>query len=266
MMFLDFLQFALFLLILAKTAKPLGLYLEKVFNGDRTFLSFIFQPLEKFLYRILGVDPEEDQPWKKYSTHLFVFSAVSFAFTYSVLRFQHKLPLNPQGLGEISSHLAINTAMSFMTNTNWQSYGGESTMSYLSQMVALTSQNFFSAAVGIAAAVALIRGLARKESKGIGNFWADLIRCHLYVLLPICLIFSLFLISQGVIQNFMPSQEVITLEGAKQIIAQGPVASQVAIKMLGTNGGGFFNANAAHPYENPTPLSNFIQMLSIFLI
>ena len=262
----DWLQLAAFVIILVGLTKPLGLYMEKVFEGQRTFLSPVFGAPERWIYRVMRVNPDNDQHWTRYSIHLLVFSAVSFVFTYGILRLQHLLPLNPAGEGVISPHLAFNTAMSFTTNTNWQSYGGESTMSYLSQMVALTSHNFFSAAVGIAAAVALVRGIARKEASGIGNFWADLVRCHLYVLLPICVVYALFLVSQGMIQNFLPYTEATTLEGAKQIIAQGPVASQVAIKMLGTNGGGFFNANAAHPFENPTPLSNFIQMLSIFLI
>ena len=262
----DYFQLFLFLIILAMTAKPLGTYMDKIFDGTRTFLSPVFGPLERLLYKLIGIDPDEDQYWTKYAVHLLVFSAVSFAFTYALLRLQQHLPLNPAGQGVIPPHLAFNTAMSFTTNTNWQSYGGESTMSYLSQMVALALHNFLSAAVGIAVAVALIRGVARKEGKGIGNFWADMIRCNLYLLLPICFIYALFLISQGMIQNFLPYQDVTTLEGAKQTIAMGPVASQIAIKMLGTNGGGFFNANAAHPFENPTPLTNFIQMLSIFLI
>ena len=262
----DYLQLIVFILVLAFTAKPLGIYMDQVFDGTRTFLSPVLRPLEHLLYRLIGVDPHEDQHWTRYAIHLLVFSAVSMAFTYAILRLQHLLPLNPAGQGVIVPHLAFNTAMSFTTNTNWQSYGGESTMSYLSQMVALVIHNFFSAATGIAVAVALIRALARKEGKGIGNFWADTIRCILYVLLPISFGYAIFLISQGMIQNFLPYQDVTTLEGAKQTIAMGPVASQVAIKMLGTNGGGFFNANAAHPFENPTPLSNFIQMLSIFLI
>jgi K+-transporting ATPase ATPase A chain len=262
----DYLQLILFTGILALTAKPLGLYLDRVFEGGRTLLSPVLGPVERLLYRLIGVSPDEDQHWTKYSIHLLVFSAVSLAFTYAILRLQHQLPLNPAGQGVINPHLAFNTAMSFTTNTNWQFYTGESTMSYLSQMVALALHNFLSAAVGIAVAVALIRGLARKEAKGIGNFWTDLIRCNLYVLLPICVVYAVFLVSQGMIQNFLPYQDATTLEGAKQTIAMGPVASQIAIKMLGTNGGGFFNANAAHPYENPTALSNFIQMLSIFLI
>ena len=263
---LDFIQLVLFVLLLFFSARPLGLYLEKVFDGQKSLLSPVFGSFENGLYRVLGIDPDEDQLWTQYAKHLLVFSAVSTAFTYAVLRLQHYLPFNPAGQGVISPHLAFNTAMSFTTNTNWQSYGGENTLSYFSQMVGLTFQNFASAAVGLSVAVALIRGLARKEGKGIGNFWVDLIRGHLYLLLPLCIVFAFFLMSQGVIQNFLPYQEVTTLEGLKQVIPQGPVASQVAIKMLGTNGGGFFNANGAHPFENPTPLSNFIQMLSIFLI
>ncbi len=262
----DYLQLALFLGVLLLITKPLGIYMDKVFDGSKTLLSPVLGPIERLIYRILRVNPDEDQHWTKYAIHLLVFSAVGLAFTYAILRLQHVLPLNPAGMGVVSPHLAFNTAMSFTTNTNWQSYGGESTLSYLSQMVGLTFHNFTSAAVGIAVAVALVRGIARKESKGIGNFWTDLIRCHLYILLPFCVAYAVFLISQGMIQNFSGYLDVTTLEGAKQTIAQGPVASQVAIKMLGTNGGGFFNANAAHPYENPTPLSNFVQMLSIFSI
>ena len=262
----DYFQLALFVVILILTAKPLGIYLDRVFDGTRTFLSPVLEPIERLIYRLMGVDPREDQHWTRYSICMLVFSAVSMGLTYAILRLQHLLPLNPAGMGVVVPHLAFNTAMSFTTNTNWQSYGGESTMSYLSQMVALVMHNFFSAAVGISVAVALVRSLAMKEGKGIGNFWADMIRCNLYLLLPLSIVFALVLISQGMIQNFMPYQDVTTLEGAKQTIAMGPVASQVAIKMLGTNGGGFFNANAAHPFENPTPLSNFLQMLSIFLI
>ena len=262
----DYLQLTLFTVILFLTAKPLGIYLEQVFDGKRNCLSWLMNSLEKWFYRLIVVDHEEDQHWTKYTIQLLLFSAVSFVFTYLILRLQQLLPLNPAHFATVPPHLAYNTAMSFTTNTNWQSYGGESTLSYFSQMVALTIHNFFSAAVGIAVAVALLRGISRKQGRGIGNFWADFVRCNLYVLLPLSVIFALFLISQGMIQNFLPYQDVITLEGAKQTIAMGPVASQVAIKMLGTNGGGFFNANAAHPFENPTALSNFIQMLSIFLI
>ena len=263
---IDYLQLILFLVILVLTAKPLGIYMDKVYDCEKTLLSGILSPIERLIYKITRVDPTEDQHWTKYAGALVLFSLVGMVFTYAILRTQQYLPLNPSGFGPMSPHLAFNTAASFTTNTNWQSYGGESTLSYFSQMVGLVLHNFTSAAVGMGVAVALIRGISRKQGKGIGNFWTDLIRGNLYIFLPICIVFALILISQGMIQNFMPYTEVITLEGAKQVIAQGPVASQVAIKMLGTNGGGFFNANAAHPFENPTALSNFLQMLSIFLI
>jgi len=263
---LDYSQLALFILILGLTAKPLGLFMQKIFAGDKHFLTPLLGWLEKLIYRVGCIDSEEDQTWGKYATHLMVFSAVGCLFTYVLLRVQQWLPLNPQHFGPVSPDLALNTSISFTTNTNWQSYGGESTMSYLSQMLALTLHNFLSAAVGISVAVALIRALARRESKGIGNFWADMVRANVYLLLPLSLVFATILMSQGMIQNFKAYLEVTTLEGVKQLIAQGPVASQVAIKMIGTNGGGFFNANASHPYENPTALSNFLQMLSIFLI
>jgi K+-transporting ATPase ATPase A chain len=266
MSFIDYLQLILFLAVLLATAKPLGLYIERVLKGERTFLHFLFGKLEKGIYSVSRIHAEEEQGWVKYTGSLMMFSLVSFLFTYLILKFQHVLPLNPQKLGEISWHLNLNTTTSFVTNTNWQSYGGESTMSYLSQMVALTFHNFASAAVGICVAIAVVRGLARRETQKIGNFWVDLVRSTLYLLLPISFVYAIFLISQGTIQNFLSYIDVTTLEGAKQTIAQGPVASQVAIKMLGTNGGGFFNANAAHPYENPTALSNFVQMVSIFLI
>lgn len=262
----NWLQLVTFLIILLATTRPVGLYMQKVFDGEKILLSPVLRPLERLIYKCTGTDPTESQPWSKYSIHLLIFSAVTFFFTYGILSFQQYLPLNPSHFGNLSSDLAFNTAMSFATNTNWQSYSGESTMSYFSQMVGLTLQNFFSASVGMSAAIALIRGISLRESKGIGNFWADLVRANLYILLPICVVYAVFLMSQGIIQNFSPPIEVTTLEGLKQVIPQGPVASQVAIKMLGTNGGGFFNANAAHPYENPTPFSNLIQMLSIFLI
>ncbi len=262
----DYLQLVLFLGTLIALTKPLGWYLENIFQGKRTFLSPLLGGLERLFYRLASIDPDEEQKWTQYAKDMLIFSCLSALFTYVILRLQAFLPLNPQHLAAGSESLSFNTAMSFTTNTNWQSYGGESTLSYFSQMVALTIHNFFSAAVGICIAVALIRGVARREAKGIGNFWADLVRCHLYLLLPVCFVYALFLISQGVIQTFGGYVEATTLEGVKQLIAMGPVASQVAIKMLGTNGGGFFNANAAHPFENPTALSNFVQMLSIFLI
>ena len=268
------LQLVLFVGILLACTKPMGVYLVSVLDADgKTFLDPMARPLEQLLYRLAGIDCKIEQTWKQYAVSLCLFSLVSLLFTYAILRLQHLLPLNPQGFGPVSPDLAFNTAVSFTTNTNWQSYGGESTMSYFSQMVGLTFHNFLSAASGIAVAAALVRGIARHSAKTIGNFWVDIIRINLYLLLPLCLIYSLFLVSQGMIQNFQPYTKAAVINTVinghaadTQIIAQGPMASQVAIKMLGTNGGGFMNANAAHPFENPTPLSNFIQMLSIFLI
>ncbi|MFA6287205.1 MAG: potassium-transporting ATPase subunit KdpA [Opitutaceae bacterium] len=260
-------QFALYVGALLLVTKPLGLYLVRVLDAQgRTFLDRLVKPVERLTYRVCGIDPAKEQSWLGYTLALLVFSLVGLLFTYFILRYQDHLPLNPQGLAGLSPALAFNTAASFTTNTNWQSYGGESTMSYFSQMVALTFHNFVSAAAGIAIAAALVRGIARHSAKTIGNFWVDTVRVTYYLLAPICLVFALFLVSQGIIQNCQPYTTAHTLEGATQTIAQGPVASQVAIKMLGTNGGGFFNANAAHPFENPTPLSNFLQMLSIFAI
>jgi potassium-transporting ATPase potassium-binding subunit len=289
-------QLAAFIGLLLLLTKPVGLYLVHVLDGDgHTFLDLVLKPVELFFYRIFRVDRKREQDWKQYTGSLLMFSLVGLLFTYLILRLQHLLPLNPQGLGPLRPDLAFNTAASFTTNTNWQSYGGESTMSYFSQMVGLVFHNFISAAVGIAVGAALVRGIARHTAKTIGHFWVDMVRVNLYLLLPICLIYSVFLVSQGMIQNFKPYDTVkvvepytiqtvkkdannqaikdkrgkAVLEDKKidtQTIAQGPMASQVAIKMLGTNGGGFTNANAAHPYENPTPLANFIQILSIFLI
>jgi K+-transporting ATPase ATPase A chain len=262
------LQLALFVGLLLAATKPLGLYLARVLEPEgKTWLDRPVKPVERLLYRILGVDPKTEQDWRQYARSLLVFSLAGLLFTYAVLRLQHLLPLNPQGFGAVRPDLAFNTAASFASNTNWQNYAGETTFSHLSQMVALVFQNFVSAAAGIAVAAALVRGIARHSAKTVGNFWTDLVRVNLYLLLPLSLVLSLFLTSQGMIQNFRPSARAVTVEtAAVQSIAQGPAASQAAIKMLGTNGGGFFNANAAHPYENPTPLSNFIQMLAIFLI
>ncbi|MGA2534356.1 MAG: potassium-transporting ATPase subunit KdpA [Candidatus Aminicenantales bacterium] len=270
-------QLALFLGILFLVTKPLGLHLVRVLEPEgKTWLDRPVKPIERWLYRVLGVDPKKEQDWRQYTRSLIVFSLAGLLFTYAVLRLQHLLPLNPQKFGPVGPALAFNTAASFTTNTNWQNYAGETTLSYFSQMVGLVFHNFVSAATGIAAAAALVRGIARHSAKTIGNFWVDLVRVNLYLLLPISIVFSLFLTSQGIVQNFKPYVRAATMESsagtttdkaaAGQTIAQGPAASQVAIKMLGTNGGGFFNANAAHPYENPSPLSNFIQMLSIFLI
>ncbi len=260
----DWLQFALFLGLLTLITKPMGLYLMQVLDTNgRTWLDPVLKPLERNTYKLLGVDPQREQGWKQYTFAMLAFSFVGMVFTYSILRLQHLLPLNPQELPGLSHHLAFNTAVSFTTNTNWQSYGGETTMSYFSQMVGLTFHNFVSAAVGIGIAAALVRGIARSSTRTLGNFWADLVRVTYYLLLPLCVALALFYVSQGMIQNFDPYTKAKTLEGAEQVIAQGPMASQVAIKLLGTNGGGFMNANAAHPFENPTPLSNLVQMLSI---
>ncbi|MBS0632324.1 MAG: potassium-transporting ATPase subunit KdpA [Verrucomicrobia bacterium] len=262
------LQLVLYVAALLLITKPLGLYLVQVLDPQgRTWLDRFVRPFERLTYRVCGIDPAREQGWLGYTVSLLVFSVVGLLLTYVVLRFQDHLPLNPQHFPGLSSHLAFNTAVSFTTNTNWQSYGGETTMSYFSQMVALTLHNFTSAAVGIAVAAALVRGLARQSAKTLGNFWADTVRVTYYLLVPLSLVLALVLVSQGMIQNFHAYTAAKTLEsGAVQTIAQGPVASQVAIKMLGTNGGGFFNANAAHPFENPTPLSNFLQMLAIFSI
>jgi len=258
----DWLQLALFIGVLAVITKPLGLYLHKVLEPGGKFL----WP-ERALGRLMGVDPAKEQDWKGYTIAMLVFSAVGIAFTWTILAYQHLLPLNPRNLPGLPPALAFNTAVSFTTNTNWQSYGGEGTMSYFSQMVALAIHNFTSAAVGIGIAAALVRGITRKTGETLGNFWTDLTRVTLYLLLPLCLVFAVFLVSQGTIQNFKDYDTVAaTAASPAQTMAQGPMASQVAIKMLGTNGGGFTNANAAQPFENPTPLTNFVQMLSIFAI
>jgi K+-transporting ATPase ATPase A chain len=290
------LQFALFFAALALITKPLGLYLVQVLDANgRTWLDPVLRPLEGLTYRLIGVDPNKEHDWKQYTFAMLLFSLVGCIFTYAILRLQYFLPLNPQRLSGMSADLAFNTAVSFTTNTNWQSYAGESAASYLSQMVGLAFHNFVSAATGIAIAAALVRAIARHTAHTIGNFWVDLVRVTYYLLLPICLVFALFLVSQGMIQNFKPYTKATLVEPMKvqvekkndvgeaikgpdgkaiteeqtvtdQNIVQGPMASQVAIKMLGTNGGGYTNANASQPFENPTPLSNFFQMLSIFAI
>jgi K+-transporting ATPase ATPase A chain len=260
---------ALFLLVLLVASWPLGGLLARVADGRSIPGLRWLGALERLLYRAAGVPDGEGQRgmgWKSYAMALLVFNGVGALFVYAVQRLQWWLPLNPQGLPGVSADSSFNTAISFVANTNWQGYAGEQTMSYFSQMVALSGQNFLSAATGIAVAFALIRGFAARSSQSIGNFWVDLTRIMLYILLPLSLVFAMFLVGQGVVQNFSPYQDVMTLEGIKQSIAMGPVASQEAIKMLGTNGGGFFNANSAHPFENPNALSNFAQMLAIFLI
>jgi potassium-transporting ATPase potassium-binding subunit len=263
---IGWMQIILYCAIIVALVKPLGWYMTRVFNGERTFLSPILRPVETGLYWIGGVDEQREQHWLTYTVAMLLFHVGGFLILYAVLRLQAILPFNPAGQSAVAEDLSFNTTISFLTNTNWQNYGGESTMSYLSQMLGLTHQNFLSAATGIALAVALIRGFARSSMRTVGNFWVDVTRTTLYVLLPTCIVYALFLVWQGMPQTLSPYVDATTLEGAKQTIAVGPVASQVAIKMLGTNGGGFFNANAAHPFENPTALSNFVQMLSIFLI
>jgi len=257
---------AAFVGILLALTKPMGLWLHALYEGRRTPLHAVFGPVERGFYRLSGIDPEEDQSWRRYAVHILIFNAALILLTYVLLRAQALLPLNPLGYGAVSENLAFNTAISFGANTNWQSYGGESTMSNLSQMLALTIHNFLSAATGIALAFALFRGFARRSASGIGNFWADMTRVTLYLLLPLSIVLTLFYIASGVPQTLAASVDVSTLEGVKQTLALGPVASQEAIKMLGTNGGGFFNANSAHPFENPTALTDLVQMLSIFAI
>jgi len=257
------LQIAFYSVALLLITKPLGVYMMKVYEGSLTWL----RPVERLLYRLAGVNPDEDQHWTAYTASMLIFSLASMLLTYVVLRLQHLLPLNPQHMAAVPDRQAFETAASFTTNTNWQSYSGETTMSYFSQMTQLAFHNFMSAAAGVAVAVAFIRGIVRKEAGGrIGNFWADLVRGTLYLFLPFSAVLALFFVQQGAIQNFAHYVTATTLEGAKQVLAMGPVASQEAIKQLGTNGGGFFNANSAHPFENPTPWSNFWQMLAIFAV
>lgn len=260
------LQIAIFCGLVLLCVKPLGGYMARLFQGERVFLSPVLGPVERLLYRAGGIDAKGEQHWVTYGVAMLLFNLAGLLVTYLVLRFQDVLPLNPQALPGLTPDLAFNTAVSFTTNTNWQAYGGETTMSYFSQMVGLAVHNFTSAATGIALAVAFIRAFSRASMKGLGNFWVDTTRITLYLLLPISIVFALVLVWQGIPQNLDPYVQATTVEGVNQTIAQGPVASQVAIKMLGTNGGGFFNANAAHPYENPTPLSNLLQMVAIFAI
>ena len=266
MTFNGWMQIALFCALVLALTRPLGGFLTRVYGGERTFLHPVLAPVERAIYRLAGVRSEADQGWAPYALAMLAFHLVGFLAVYGLLRLQGVLPLNPQGFAGVTPDLALNTAVSFVTNTNWQSYGGESTMSYGSQMWALTVQNFLSAATGMALAVALARGFARRSAKGIGNFWVDLTRSVLYVLLPACIVLALVYVALGVPQTLQSYVTAKTLEGADQTIALGPVASQLAIKMLGTNGGGFFNANSAHPFENPGALSNLIQMVSVFAI
>jgi K+-transporting ATPase ATPase A chain len=262
----DLLQFAVFIGLILLATPILGAYMARVFSGEKTPLSVVLRPVERIIYKICGVREELEEHWLRYAGHLLLFSAIGTIVTYTMLRLQQYLPLNPRSLPGMSPDLAMNTAISFNTNTNWQAYGGENVVSHFSQMAGLAVHNFLSAATGLAVAVALVRGLARRTAKTIGNFYVDLTRSILYVLLPIAIIAALILVWQGVPQTLHDGVEAQTVEGAKQVITLGPVASQEAIKELGTNGGGFFAANSAHPYENPTPLSNFVENLLIFLI
>jgi K+-transporting ATPase ATPase A chain len=266
MTYVGWVQIALYVTLILVLTRPLGGFLARVVTGERTLFSPGLVPVERLLYRVAGVDPRVEQHWLSYAVAMLLFNLAGLLVLYGLMRLQAILPLNPQGMAAVPADLALNTATSFVTNTNWQNYGGETTMSYLTQVAGLTAQNFLSAATGIALAVALIRGFARKSAATIGNFWVDLTRITLYVLLPLSFVIALVLVWQGVPQNLDPYVQATTPEGAQQTIAQGPAASQVSIKMLGTNGGGFFNDNDAHPYENPTALSNLIQMLAIFAI
>jgi K+-transporting ATPase ATPase A chain len=269
------LQIGLYLLILLLLVKPLGTYMARIYQGERTFLSPVLQPVERFIYRLARMRADKEMDWKTYAIAMLLFNLIGLLLLYLLQRLQSILPLNPQGLGAVPPDLAFNTAVSFVSNTNWQSYSGEATMSYLTQILGLTVQNFLSAAAGMAVLIALIRSFTRQSAKAIGNFWVDMTRSTLYILLPLSLILALVLVSQGVVQTFNGSTNVSMLQSTtdsnsqivnEQVMALGPAASQIAIKQLGTNGGGFFNVNSAHPFENPTPLSNFLEMLSILLI
>ncbi len=271
----SWIQLVVYFVALLALAKPLGLFIARVYQGERTFLDPVLRPVERLVYRIAGVDPAQDMDWKVYAIAVMVFNVIGLLVVYAIQRLQGALPLNPAGLGTVSPDSSWNTATSFATNTNWQGYGGETTMTYFTQMIALAVQNFVSAATGMAVLIALIRGIARHTTKGIGNFWVDLTRSTLYILLPLSIIVALVLVSQGVVQTFGPYQTVSLLQPTtdaagktvtQQVLPMGPAASQIAIKQLGTNGGGFFNVNSAHPFENPTPLSDFMEMLSILAI
>ncbi|MFA5727471.1 MAG: potassium-transporting ATPase subunit KdpA [Saccharofermentanaceae bacterium] len=263
---LELIQVILFIVLLIGLTPIMGNYMEKVFTGKKHVLLPVFSWLERLVYRYTGVDPIEETNWKSYTFSLLIFNFIGLIFVFLIQLFQKYLPLNPANLPNVSWHSAINTSISFVTNTNWQGYAGETTMSYFVQMIGLTVQNFVSAATGIAVILAVIRGISRKSTDKIGNFWTDLTRSTLYVLLPLSILFAIVLVGQGVVQNFNTYKTVQTLQGAQQVLPMGPAASQIAIKQLGTNGGGFFNANSAHPFENPTPFSNFLQMFAIFLI
>ncbi len=263
---LDLIQILIFILILVSLAPPLGIWIAKILNGEKTILTNILGWIEKLIYRLCRVNSLEEMTWKEYLNSLLLFNLVGFIFLFFLQLFQKILPFNPQNFDNLSWHLSLNTAISFVTNTNWQAYGGEAMMSYLTQMIGLTVQNFLSAATGIAVFAAIVRGIVLKQSKSIGNFWVDLTRSIIYILLPLSILLAILLSHQGVIQNFNSYLKLKTLEGVEQVIPGGPAASQISIKQLGTNGGGFFNSNSSHPFENPTPFSNFLQMLAILLI
>lgn len=262
----DFIQIILFFTLLIGLTPVLGNYMSKVFTGQKHFMRPILGWLEKLTYKFIGTNPEEETNWKSFTFNLLQFNLIGFGFVFLIQLFQGYLPLNPENLPNVSWHSAFNTAISFVTNTNWQGYAGETTLSYFVQMIGLTVQNFVSAATGIAVLLALIRGISRKTTDQLGNFWTDITRSILYVLLPLSILFAMVLVGQGVVQNFKTHETVQTLQGAPQVIPMGPAASQIAIKQIGTNGGGFFNANSSHPFENPTPFSNFLEMLFILLI
>ncbi|HEX2969372.1 MAG TPA: potassium-transporting ATPase subunit KdpA, partial [Bacteroidales bacterium] len=264
--FRDLIQILLYLLLLTALTPLLGSYMEKVFTGKKHIMLPIFECLEKIVYRFAAINPDDETNWKTYTISMLLFNMIGLIFLFILQMVQKSLPFNPESLPSVTGHSAFNTAVSFITNTNWQSYAGETTLSYFVQMVGLTVQNFVSAATGIAVMLALIRGIARKTTSKIGNFWVDLTRSTIYILLPLSILLAVMLAGQGVIQNFKHYQTVQTLEGANQILPMGPAASQIAIKQIGTNGGGFFNANSSHPFENPTPLSNFLEMFAILLI
>ncbi|MBZ0148189.1 MAG: potassium-transporting ATPase subunit KdpA, partial [Pseudorhodoplanes sp.] len=259
-------QIAFYFVVVTALVVPLGRHMARVFEGERTFLTPVLKPVESGLYRLAGVTERREQHWIGYTIAMLLFNAAGFILVYALQRLQAALPVNPADMSAVAPDLAFNTAVSFTSNTNWQNYGGESTMSYLTQMAALTTQNFVSAATGIALAIVLVRAFARASAKTVGNFWVDLTRCTLYVLLPLSIVLALVLVWQGVPQNLGAYADATTLEGLKQTLSQGPAASQIAIKQLGTNGGGFWNANSSVPYENPTPLTNFLQLLAILLI
>ncbi|MCL4251691.1 MAG: potassium-transporting ATPase subunit KdpA [Anaerolineae bacterium] len=263
---LELVQIALYLGLLVVCTPLLGGYMARVFKGERTWSTPVLRRVESAIYRLAGVHPDEEQSWKQYALAMMLFNVAGFVLLFVLQLTQRALPLNPAVLPNVEPFLAFNTATSFVTNTNWQAYGGETTMSYLTQLIGLNVQNFVSAATGVAVVIAMTRGLARRQASALGNFWVDLVRCVLYVFLPLCLVFALVLVSQGVVQNFNGYAQATTLTGDTQLLPQGPAASQIAIKQLGTNGGGFFNVNSAHPFENPTPLTNFLEMLSILLI